>query len=363
MKILALADAASIHTHKWASYFASRGHELEIISFTPAKLDYAQVHHIHTGALRPEGGNWHYLLGLPEARRHIVRIAPDLLFCQYLTSYGLIGALLKPSIPLVIRLQGTDILATPSRSVLHRLTARYALNRSDLIIMAAPHMSDHVEELVGVGKRTIALPLGIDLQKFNQNGTSKRKEFSCISNRVLVRRCNVDLIIRAIAQVRQIQPAVHLTVVGSDYLKPDLEAIVHSLDLEPWVTFLGKVANEAMSGLLREHSYYLSAANFDGTSNSLLEAMACGTFPIVSDIRANDGWIRSGTNGFRVPLGRADLFASYILKAFESPKLLSSARKVNWQIIEEHGDFLVNMKKTEQAVEQLLDAKTLEVAS
>lgn len=354
MKILSFADAANIHTQKWARYLASRGHELEIISFMPARLDYAQVHYIDTGVVRPEGGNWHYLLGLPAARRHIMQTAPDLVFCHYLTSYGLIGALLKSSLPLIIWLHGTDIMVTLDRSPLYRLMARYALARSDLIIMAAVHMKQRVRQLVSMDKRTIVVPVGADLLRFNQTKPSERKKFTCISNRRLEKNSNIDLLLEAIARLRRDQPGVRLTIVGDGPLKSDLESMVQRLDLAPWVTFLGQVPNEAMPNLLRRHSLYLSATRSDGTSISLLEAMACGTFPIVSDIPANQAWITSGTNGFLVPLDRPDLFARRILEAFESPQLMSSARPTNWDIVKERGDCLLNMKRVEQAMKQLL---------
>ena len=355
MKILALADASSRHTQKWARYFAGRGHMLEIISFRPARLDFAQVHHIDTGEYLPEGGNWHYLLGLRAARRHILRMAPDVIFCHYLTSYGLIGALLKAATPLVIRLQGTDILITPGRSLLYRMTARYALARSDLIIMAAAHMKQHVQGLVGVGKRSIVVPMGVDLQKFNQTGPLERKELTCISNREFKKNSNVDLILEAIAIARETQPGIHLTIVGDGPLRPDLETMVRRLDLEPWVTFLGEVPNEDMPELLRKHPLYISVTTSDGTSNSLLEAMACGSFPLVSDIPANQSLISNGVNGFLVSLRRADLISQRILKAFESRELIQNARRINWKIVKERGDYLVNMERVQQATERLVN--------
>ncbi len=362
MKILSLADAANIHTQKWARYLASRGHELKIISFRPARLNCAQVHYINTGVVRTEGGNWHYLLGLPAVRRHILQMGPDLVFCHYLTSYGLIGALLKSRLPLVIWLHGTDVLVAPSRSPLHRLMARYALARSDLLIMSADHMKQRVQQLVGVGKRTIVVPVGADLRKFNQTKPSERKKLTCISNRRLVKNSNVDLLLEAVDRVRQVQPEVRLTIVGDGPLRPGLKSAVRRLDLTPWVTFLGKVPYEVMPDLLRRHSLYLSATNSDGTSISLLEAMACGTFPIVSDIPANQPWIASGTNGFLVPLDRPDLFTRRILEAFGSPQLMSSAQPANCDIVKERGDYLSNMERAERAMEQLLatDGRRLE---
>ena len=357
MKIVALADAANIHTQKWAYYFAGRGHQLDIISFRPAKLDTAQVHYLEAGVIRPEGGNWQYLLRLPAVRQLILQAKPDLIFCHYLTSYGLIGALLKSSLPLVVWLHGTDALVTPDRSPVYRWAMRYTLSRCDLIIMAAAHMEQRVRQMGGKSKRLMILPVGADLRKFNQATLEEPKGLTCISNRQLVKNSNVDLLLAAIARVRQTRPGIHLTIAGDGPLKSDLENVVHRLDLAPQVKFLGEVSNDAMPDLLRQHSLYLSATRSDGTSISLLEAMACGTFPIVSDIPANRTWITEGRNGFLVPLNQPDLFAQRILEAVEAPDLIASARAINWELVKDRGDYLLNMGQAEQAVEQLLSSR------
>jgi L-malate glycosyltransferase len=354
MKIVALADAANIHTQKWAYYFAGRGHQLDILSFRPAKLDTAQVHYVNAGVVRTEGGNWRYLLRLPTVRRLILQSKPDLIFCHYLTSYGLIGALLKSSLPLVVWLHGTDALVTPDRSPMYRWAMRYTLARCDLIIMAAAHMERRVQQMGGKDKRLMILPVGADLRKFNQATLVERKDLTCISNRQLVKNSNVDLLLAAIAHVRQMRPGIHLTIAGDGPLRSELESVGHRLDLASQVKFLGDVSNDAMPDLLRQHSLYLSATRSDGTSISLLEAMACGTFPIVSDIPANRAWITDGRNGFLIPLDQPDLLAQRILETVETPRLVSNARSINWELVKDRGDYLLNMGQAERAVEQLL---------
>ena len=354
MKILALADASYIHTQKWARYLTSRGHELEILSFRPTELGCAQVHFVDTGAVQPEGGNWRYLLGLAAVRRQIWLAEPDLLFCHYLTSYGLVGALLKSSLPLVIWLHGTDILVTPRRSPLYRLMARFALSRADLLIMSGDHMKDPVRQLGAASKRALVIAVGVDTARFNQTGPSERMDFTCISSRLLMENSNIDLILRAVARVRQMQPRIQLTIIGDGPRRPRLEETVRYLGLASSVTFLGQLSNEVMPDLLRKHCVYLSATSSDGTSVSLLEAMACGVFPIVSDIPANHPWITSGTNGFLFAQGQSDVLAERILEAFNSQQLMERARRANWEIVRKKGDHRLNMEVCERAVVELL---------
>ena len=58
---------------------------------------------------------------------------------------------------------------------------------------------------------------------------------------------------------------------------------------------------------------YLSCAHSDGTSVSLLEAMAVGLPVVVTDRPGNREWVVSGKNGWMAPAGDADAFTRSLL--------------------------------------------------
>jgi glycosyltransferase involved in cell wall biosynthesis len=60
------------------------------------------------------------------------------------------------------------------------------------------------------------------------------------------------------------------------------------------ITFVGAVDNAELPDLYRTADVYVSASLTDGTSISLLEAMACGVPAIVSDIAGNRPWADEG---------------------------------------------------------------------
>ena len=53
---------------------------------------------------------------------------------------------------------------------------------------------------------------------------------------------------------------------------------------------------------LLESGFYISMTESDGASLSLMEAMAVGAIPVVSDIEPNREWVKNGVNGVLVPL-------------------------------------------------------------
>ena len=99
MKICYLADAASIHTQKWAIHFASKGNEVHIISFRNADIQGAKVHFLKNhgfisispvASLLSKAG---YILWTRKIKRLVKEINPDILHAHWATSYGLLAAL------------------------------------------------------------------------------------------------------------------------------------------------------------------------------------------------------------------------------------------------------------------------------
>jgi glycosyltransferase involved in cell wall biosynthesis len=83
------------------------------------------------------------------------------------------------------------------------------------------------------------------------------------------------------------------------------------------VSFPGQVSYDELPGYYRSADLYLSASHSDGTSISLLEAMACGKPALVSDIPGNREWVTAGENGWWFPDGSAEALAEAIIEAAE----------------------------------------------
>ena len=63
---------------------------------------------------------------------------------------------------------------------------------------------------------------------------------------------------------------------------------------------------------------YISPSHVDGSSVSLMEALACGLPCLVSDIPANQEWVREGENGWLFPDGDDERLAGKILAAVQA---------------------------------------------
>jgi glycosyltransferase involved in cell wall biosynthesis len=97
---------------------------------------------------------------------------------------------------------------------------------------------------------------------------------------------------------------------------------------------------------------YISASHVDGSSVSLMEALACGLPCIVSDIPANREWVTNGVNGWIFPDGDVDALAGIISKAAEQHESLARFGRNARTTAEEKADWKRNFKKLLEAYEQ-----------
>ena len=95
---------------------------------------------------------------------------------------------------------------------------------------------------------------------------------------------------------------------------------------------------------LRRATIYLSASLSDSTSVSLLEAMALGAYPVLSDIPANREWIAAPPQGLYFRPGLAEGLTRSLLEALAMPEeARRQAVRVNRREIGERAIWEENM--------------------
>jgi glycosyltransferase involved in cell wall biosynthesis len=141
------------------------------------------------------------------------------------------------------------------------------------------------------------------------------------------------------------EPETKFLIAGDGAEKETLERQAEGLNINSSVEFLGRMPHEEMPNLLSQADIYVSTSLHDGTSVSLLEAMASGAFPIVTDIPSNREWIRNAENGFLISTGNENVLAMKIVEAIRNKELVLEATNKNQKIIEEKAHWKENIKK------------------
>jgi glycosyltransferase involved in cell wall biosynthesis len=227
-------------------------------------------------------------------RKIIHEEQPDIIHVHQANAYGFITALAnRGRRPLVVTTWGSDVLTLPHTSFLHRWMVQYILKSADAITADAKFMADAINELVGPRPVVIA-NFGVEIAA--KESTLPREKV-IYSNRMHEPLYRIDEIILQATPFLLANPTWKLRIAASGSGTERLKQLAEQHLPVSSVEFIGfQSATENRENYLRS-SVYVSIPNTDGTSISLLEAMAYGCLPIVSDLPANREWIESGVNG------------------------------------------------------------------
>ena len=120
------------------------------------------------------------------------------------------------------------------------------------------------------------------------------------------------------------------------------------------VAYIGDLPNDhAIADLYRRAAVVISVPFSDGTPQSVLEAMACGAAPVVSDLPSLRDWVRHEREGLVVPAGDADALAGAILRLLDDEALRASIQAAAVRMVQQRADSRLWMQRYEQIYQQL----------
>ncbi len=355
MRICYIVHSQSHFAAPYIDHFARRGHEIHLISFTHDLLPNTVNHHPLAHDCDPTNSPLAYVRAIPQVRRLVRSIAPDLVHAHFLTSNGLV-ATASGFHPLVVSARGSDV-HNSLRSAARRALIRWVVQRADLVNPVSAELAEKIATLGVPAEKTLQLSQGIDAKRFDgprsvhADGVPR-----IICTRKLHRPYQPQTIVAALAQVAAAGVRFHATFAADGRDLANLRQEVAARGLADRVEFLGGYPAEALPQLLARADVYVSASLWDGTSPALLEAMAAGVFPVVSDCPANREWLSHDGAGLFFPPDDVDALARALRQAMASPALRDAACERNRSLVRSEADRDTNLDVLGTHYERLVAA-------
>jgi len=393
MKICFIADGQAHHAQNWIKRQAAEGHEIHLISTYPIEKEVLPVASLHIVTLDPTANArakekdafmgttqstsktrvisklrgtplWKTLVLLRDnmtpktvqrksshVRALVESIAPDLVHAMRIPFEGILAAeaLRETPFPLIVSVWGNDFtlfaaksktLAELTRRTMKRADGVHPDCRKDMRLAIEWGFSEQKPHLVAPSNG------GVDLDHFHlgEKNPSLLQQWGVPDNAFVVLNARgLKSYIRNDVFF-QSMPLILKQVPNTFFLATSMENSSFAqewsarLKLEKVFRALPSVPHRSMGELFRCADIAVSPSDHDGSPNSLLEAMACGAFPVVGNIEPVREWIEDGVNGILFNQKDPVAMADAVLRAIRSPQLCQEAGERNRIIIAERAD-------------------------
>lgn len=393
LRICIVADGRSPIALSWIANIVRSGHEVNVVSTYPAGSPAGcasfrvvpialssvatPMSHRSKGAsllYRLRGGPLSQFLGAArrwvapldaarQARRlraFVDALQPDLVHAMRIPYEGVLAAeaLSTSTVPLLISVWGNDItlharrsppLAWLTRRTLARADGLHPDCERDLVLARRWGFRANAPSAVLPGNG------GIDGSVFcpAEGDSGFRARWSLpprspivLNPRGLRAYVRSDTFFQAIPLVLREHPNAHfvgLAMRGND----TAEGWVRRLGIRDRVTLLPTLSRSEVADLFRTAIISVSPSEHDGTPNTLLEAMACGSFPVAGDIPSLREWVADGVNGLLCDSGDPVGLATAVVRVLRDDSLRTRARLENQRIIRERAEMGAVSRKAE----------------
>lgn len=378
MRLLFVTDARSPISRNWMRYFVERGDEVFVAStfdcdldfpvkrleFTPVAFSSAKKRtsapssaSSRTLSLRTQIRQWLGPLTIPASapklQAFIREVQPDIVHAMrvpyegMLTASALQGLAARPSF--LVSIWGNDFTLHAPSAPLMRMHTRRVMQSVDAL-HADVERDVRLARQWGLGEDKVTLVVpgsgGVRSDVFYPPAEPV-KEPVVINPRGVRPYVRNDSFFKAVPLVLAKRPDAKFVCSA---MQGEAQALtwVRELGIEGAVELLPPVPFLKMGDVFRRAQIVVSPSVHDGTPNSLIEAMACGCFPIAGDLESIREWITPAQNGLLVDATDPQSIADAILLGLEREDLRREAAGLNMNIISAKADYRRTM---EQVVE------------
>jgi len=362
-RILYFSRSYTPHDHRFLSALAESPHTVAFLQLEPAQRT-TETRRIPDGieVIPWMGGqkafHWRDVPALSaDLNRVIDAYQPDVIHAGPVQSAGYIAA--KSGFePLLTMSWGSDLLLEADKNVwMHRVT-RYTLKHTTVLAGDCQAVQQKAAGFGFPAERVVLFPWGVDLQRFTPDRNAALRAqlgwqdaFVVLSLRSWEPLYGVDELVRGLALAAQQAPDLRLLLLSGGSQAEVLRGILAQHNVLERVHFAGQIAQQELPAYYQAADLYVSASHSDGSSVSLMEALACGLPSLVSDIPGNREWLADSPAGWLFPDGDVQAIAAGILQAYSQRKTLQPMQAAARALAQKRANWPENFKNLLAAYE------------
>ncbi len=267
-------------------------------------------------------------------KKVISQVKPDLVHAGPLPDCGYLAA--KSGFhPLVQMSWGSDLLWSAKRDSGARHRMRVAIKNADVVIGDCKAVRQAATKFGAHTSRIVTFPWGVDLTRFKPVGgdggirarLSWQKNFILLHLRAWEPLYDPLTFAKAFVRAARQNTNLRLLMPGNGSLSAKICRIFSQAGIQDQVHQPGQISYNDLPDYYRAADVYVSPSLSDGSSVSLMEALACGLPALVSDIPGNREWVQSNKQGWLFPVKKETALSELILKAAATTQLRKMSKQ------------------------------------
>ncbi len=217
---------------------------------------------------------------------------------------------------------------------------KWSIKNSNMIAFMGPKSKEILLEQNIPNKKLIELKNYHDPALFRIDNKPKFYEWDFIYIGQIIKRKNIDLIIHATHKVKKRYPNILFAIVGDGPIKPELEKLSNSLNLNRNIKFLG--FRNDINTLLNTSHIFILASEIEALPAAAIEAMHCGVPSILTNVCDIPGIFIHEYNALLIPPYNSDALADEMIRLCTDTKLYNKLQKgclksreeyqINWSL-------------------------------
>lgn len=370
MRVVYFSDNSSDHNRRFLEKLTAFGHDVFFLDVTRQQLAESWlprgIHRVHLKQnIRRDADPTQFAGFLPEFQCLLNELRPDLVHAGPVQTCGYVAAL-SGFHPLVVMSWGSDVLFHAERNEEWRHATEVSLLAADGFVCDCEAVRAATRCYAAIpAARTVQFPWGIKRDSFSPWGPAEPREnlglsadaFVLISTRSWEPIYDTDVLLQAFQLAYRNNNRLRLLLLGDGSAAGWIRTFVAEHELSGVVLTHGLISRTEMPQWFRVANAYVSCARSDGTSVSLLEAMATGLPAVVTDIASNREWITEDENGWLASVGSPEKFAEKLLRAASlPPNEIQEISARNRKIVAERADWDKNFPSLLRLYECLVNS-------
>lgn len=366
MRVLYFSRSYTPHDFRFLNSLAESGHHVfylqleETMQTMESRSLPSLIEPVHWQG-KPANFSYWKLFGYVRQFKEIIsRIRPEIIHAGPIQLCAFIAAAAGVK-PLLSMSWGSDILVESQRNIILKWITRFTLSRSTILLVDNQAVKQKALAFGYPSQKIVCFPWGLNLEQFAISKSDKmRKQLNWQDNFILVSLRSwepiygVDIVVQAFCLAVKEAPLLRLILLGNGSQKEQIERILQDNQCQDSVFRPGQISYTELPEYYQAADVYISASHSDGSSVSLMEALASGLPAVISDIPGNKEWISEGENGFYFPDGDVLALKNTILKIYKNQNILPQMQLNARQVAQEKANWRTNFNKLLQGYEKAI---------